>query len=394
MNCTYHASITFTVAVCTLFMNIIDNAIYPHLCADYVIQVIGDQPPWVSVLVKVTTVVATCSLNIVGVGAVGDASAVAMVLCLLPFVLLFGIGLPQLAPQHWLEHGTLGEVHWGKILSMLTWNLSGFDAAGHVVEEIKNPTVDFPRAVLVCLTLTSATYMFPILVGTSVDQNYADWEDGYWGDIANKVGGLWLQVIVGLGGCCSGFGLLLSYTCTTSRATASMATMGIFPDIINHHLGVLSTKGTPVRAILFMSALTMICSVSMDFSDLVAVSSFFYAFRLLLALLALPLLRLRYPSLPRPYRLPCGIGGVLAAVAFPVCFCAATLVACAFLSTTTLVLGPLFVAATLLFSVGYVRLCKPLGFQGVIVEVEPASDASDAETEGDGLPEHPIAAFA
>lgn len=32
------------------------------------------------------------------------------------------------------------EVHWGKILSMLTWNLSGFDAAGHVVEEIKNPT--------------------------------------------------------------------------------------------------------------------------------------------------------------------------------------------------------------------------------------------------------------
>lgn len=32
-------------------------------------QVIGDQPPWVSVLVKVTTVVATCSLNIVGVGA-------------------------------------------------------------------------------------------------------------------------------------------------------------------------------------------------------------------------------------------------------------------------------------------------------------------------------------
>lgn len=48
----------------------------------------------------------------------------------------------------------------------------------------------------------------------------------------------------------------------------------------------------------------------------------------------------------------------------------------------------------MLFSVGYVRLCKPLGFQGVIVEVEPASDASDAETEGDGLPEHPIAAFA
>lgn len=40
MNCTYHASITFTVAVCTLFMNIIDNAIYPHLCADYVIQVL------------------------------------------------------------------------------------------------------------------------------------------------------------------------------------------------------------------------------------------------------------------------------------------------------------------------------------------------------------------
>eukprot|EP00668_Euglena_longa_P029858 GGOE01037235.1.p1 GENE.GGOE01037235.1~~GGOE01037235.1.p1 ORF type:complete len:538 (-),score=151.22 GGOE01037235.1:33-1586(-) len=397
VNCTYHASVTFTIAVCTLFMNIVDNAIYPHLCADYLLQVIGDQPPWVSLLAKVATVVVTCTLNILGVGAVGDVSAVSMVLCSLPFVLLFGIGIPQLEPRHWLDHGGLGEVHWGKILSMLTWNLSGFDAAGHVVEEIQDPKTDFPRAVMACLAVTSLTYMLPILIGTSVDQNYADWEDGYWGAIASKVGGLWLQVVVGLGGCFSGFGLLLSYTCATSRATASMATMGIFPDAINRYLGVLSADGTPTRAILLMSTLTAVCTATLDFSDLVAVSSFFYAFRLLLALLALPLLRFLYPSLPRPYQLPCGLCGVVAAVAFPVCFCAATLVACAFLSTTTLVLGPAFMAVVLLLSLVYVRVCKPLGFQGVIIETDPSSDdSSDEEVEGRGeeVEDGPMASFA
>lgn len=37
---TYHASLTCTVAICTLFMNVVDNAIYPHLCADYFLQVL------------------------------------------------------------------------------------------------------------------------------------------------------------------------------------------------------------------------------------------------------------------------------------------------------------------------------------------------------------------
>ena len=63
---------------------------------------------------------------------------------------------------------------------------SGFDAAGHVVEEVKDYS-DFPRAVIGCLLLTTLTYLLPILVGTSVNQNYDDWQDGYWGTIAGEV---------------------------------------------------------------------------------------------------------------------------------------------------------------------------------------------------------------
>lgn len=385
INCTFPASVTFTAAVCSMFMNVIDNAIYPHICIDYLFKVIGDQPVWVAHISKVAVTLASCVLNVLGAGAVGSASTVFMCLCLSPFVLLFCLGLPQLKPWRWLEHAPAKDVHWGPLLAMLTWNLSGFDSAGHVVEEISDPKVTFPKAVAGCLVLGTLTFAFPILVGASVDNNYDLWVDGYWSVIAGQVGGPWLQFVMGVGGCCSGFGLLITLTCTTSRSLSSSATMRIYPDLINRHFGALSAAGTPTHAIVFMSMLTMVFSVLLDFTELVAVSSFFYTARLTLVLIALPALRFRYPTLPRPYHLPFGPRILTATLLLPIAVCLLNVVTCAYLSYRTLVLGPLFVLVAFLVSLPYVHFLRPDGFQGVIVE-DTASFSPDDEDPSGAVP--------
>ena len=194
-------------------------------------------------------------------------------------------------------------------------------------------------------------------------------------------------MVLAAGGVFSGFGLLVSYLCTTSRALSSMAVMGIFPKSINCWLGRLSARGSPTNAIIFMSTMTLGFSLLLNFSELIAVSSFFYAARLLLVLIALPTLRFRYPELPRPYKMPLGPTGLVVAVAFPILFCIANVVACSLHSTKTLLLGPGVTAAVVLLSAAYVRRYRPQGFQGRIERTNGSlldSDHTDEEEGGEG----------
>ena len=169
-----------------------------------------------------------------------------------------------------------------------------------------------------------------------------------------------------IGGVCSGFGLLLSYLCATARATSSMAIMGLFPRPLNRAMGYISARGIPTVSIVFISVLTAVFSVFLDFSELVTVSSFFYAARLLFVLIALPLLRFRYPSLERPYQIPVGPVGMSLLVLFPALFCVANLIACAHLSMQTLVLGPGLAIGLFVLSAAWVHIWRPEGFHGVI----------------------------
>ena len=86
-------------------------------------QILGDQPLYFTCSLKVVVVLVACALNVSGVGAVGDVGMVFMILCLVPFVLLFCFGVPLLQPEHWLDYGKTGHVNWPKVISMLTWNL-------------------------------------------------------------------------------------------------------------------------------------------------------------------------------------------------------------------------------------------------------------------------------
>ena len=200
----------------------------------------------------------------------------------------------------------------------------------------------------------------------------------------SEVGGDWLQLLMTMGGVCSGDGLMMSYFCTSSRAIASMATMDIFPGAIGRFLGRLSPRGIPANATVTTAALTGAFAVSLDFSDLVAVSSFFYAARLLLILVALPANRFRYPTLHRPFQVPLGNWGLVAAVAFPIAFCMANLVACSMLNVRTLLLGPGAAAATFVLAGVYVLCWRPDGFQGRIVPTRAQQKTSDYRSTGNG----------
>lgn len=73
---------------------------------------------------KVGVVFLVTLLNIRGVDIVGSASVIFGALVLLPFVVMILAGLPQLNFE-WLEHPFPTTINWGRLITVLLWNLSG-----------------------------------------------------------------------------------------------------------------------------------------------------------------------------------------------------------------------------------------------------------------------------
>lgn len=54
--------------------------------------------------------------------------------------------------------------------------------------EVDNPSRTFPRALLWAVLLVVASYFLPTLAALGVTVDSADWELGYYGKVAQKVG--------------------------------------------------------------------------------------------------------------------------------------------------------------------------------------------------------------
>jgi amino acid transporter len=82
---------------------------------------------------------------------------------------------------------------------------------------------------------------------------------------------------------------------------------------------------TPVKSIV-MNALGVALLIPFSFQELIQVDMFLYALALLLEFAALIWLRIKEPGMPRPYRVPFGLPGVIALSTPPAVLCVASIV--------------------------------------------------------------------
>jgi amino acid transporter len=289
-----------------------DMAIYPVLFTGYVDQ-------WVPLStagkfgVSLAVIWTGTALNVLGVGAVGAAAVISLILVIVPFGLFTVLGLHISAtPIVWSAHGS-GSGGFLVALSIVLWNYTGFDNISLVGDEVENPQRNYPIALLGGLALIVATYVGPVLAGLRLAPDPASWSEGVFPMLAKALpGGRWLSMWLLAGALVSTFTLFNSLMLSYSRLPMVLAEDGYFPKFMAR----TNRRGVPVLTLIvssvFYSALALL-----SYSRLAALYALVYTLSIVLEFLALWLLRRQEPGLLRPFRVPGGRAGLIYTVATP-----------------------------------------------------------------------------
>jgi len=305
----------FQEAWLSLVASVFDMAIYPTLFVLYLSRLF----PWFGVnnrgvLVGLAVVVVCAAMNIAGIRVVATTSVWLFFLLSAPFV-----AIVILAPLKWgaLANAvtTLTTSHVDIIGGLLIamWNYMGWDNASTIAAEVKQPQKTYPRAMMGAVILVSLTYVVPVAAMWATKLSPTAWETGSWADIAGMLGGPILRVALVLGGMMSAFGMFNALVMSYSRLPLAMAQDGMLPAVFGK---VTKRNGTPWVAILVL-AVGWALSLGLGFERLVTIDILIYGTSLLLEFLALVVLRIREPNLPRPFRVPGGLFGAIFIGIFP-----------------------------------------------------------------------------
>ena len=318
-----------------------DNAIYPVLFLDYLLQVVGKNndsddddddddseiiTPVVRFSLLTSTIVLLAYVNWRGLALVGKMSVLICVAAMSPFVILVVVGSFKVDPSRWwtlpnadnidtaataTATALSGGVLWRPFLNNLFWNLNSFDSAGCLVAELDS-TASFVRAMMLGVSLVVSCYFFPLLVAIgSSDSEQSDWTDGYLAAINTEVVGPWLGAWTVFAAGISNIGLFQAELSSDAFQLMGMADRGYLPKIFRQR----SKHGTPTYGLILGTVVIVAMGVS-DLDRLIEMLNFNYGFALLMEYAAFFKLRVSHPNLERPYRIPLNTLGC-AVVFFP-----------------------------------------------------------------------------
>lgn len=300
----------FQEAWLSLVASIFDMAIYPTLFVLYLTRLF----PWFGmghrgVVVAVAMVVVCAALNIAGIRVVAETSLWLFVLLTAPFVIVVVLAL--------IKHGafassaaTTPTAHVGIVGGILVsmWNYMGWDNASTVAGEVHEPQRTYPRAMFVSVVIVAISYIVPFAAMWWTGISPAAFETGSWANIAAILGGHWLSVAIVAGGMVSAFGMFNALVMSYSRLPRAMAQDGLLPLIFAR---TMQGNRAPWVAIVTLAVAWATC-LGIGFEKLVTIDILLYGGGLLLEFVALAVLRITAPAMPRPYRVPGGVAGTIA----------------------------------------------------------------------------------
>jgi amino acid transporter len=299
----------FQEAWLSLAASVFDMALYPVTFVLYLSRI---APTWTAgyrgTLWALAVVIGCTLWNLRGAKAVGEGSVAMFVVLLAPFVVLVGVAL-------WRWHGVgsgamlhpVTNADMGGAVSVALWNYMGWDNASTVAQEVDEPQKNYPRAMLGATALVALTYIIPLaavgLAGLAADQLTT----GAWVDAARTIVGPALGLAVVCGGMINGVGmfnpLMMSYT----RVPYALAEDGLLPRVVTRKM----RNGVPWVSVL-LCAFIWALALKMSFERLISIDLVLYGAALLLEFVALVVLRVREPGMPRPFRVPGGTSGAVA----------------------------------------------------------------------------------
>jgi amino acid transporter len=203
-------------------------------------------------------------------------------------------------------------------------SLLGFRLVIEMAGESKNPHRDIPRAIIGSIAIATAIYILLQTAFIGVVPSGQLQSEGWTGVVlsgpsgpfaafAAALGLQWLAVVLYIDSTVSPFGTALIYTTGTSRLLMAMSRNRNIPA----WFGRVATRGIPLNALIINLIVGWILLAPLPAWSLLAgiiASSTMLAGGI--GVLGLGVLRLRYPELPRPFRLPFGMFFCLLGFAF------------------------------------------------------------------------------
>jgi amino acid transporter len=310
----------FQEAWMSLAASVFDMAIYPAIFVAYLGRF---APSWTAghrgMFWALAIVIGCAVWNLTGAKAVGQGAVVLFCILLAPFIVLIAAAL-----WTWRGHGAgalfqpIAAPDIGLAISVTMWNYMGWDNASTVAQEVDDPQRNYPRAMLGSAALVALTYMLPViavaLAGMAAQQfsAYSNGDTGAWMDVARLIVGPLIgptiALAVVLGGMINGAGMFNPLMMSYSRVPYAMAEDGLLPHILLRH----NKRGVPWVSLLFC-AIIWALALNFTFERLISIDLVLYGASLLLVFVALVVLRRREPTLNRPFRVPGGTPGAVAA---------------------------------------------------------------------------------
>ena len=289
----------------SLSASIFDMAIYPAIFVLY----LGKLNPaltadWRGYAWSLAVVVVCCGWNLRGAPAVGDDSVWMFVLLLAPFAVLvvlgFWHGLTIHPPVQWGRSGTGSALSTAVLVAM--WNYMGWDNASTVAQEVENPQRNYAPAMLAATLLVAVTYILPLAAVALAGLSVESFSTGDWTNAARVLGGsgplgTGLGVAIVAGGAISGIGMFNALVMSYSRLPMTMALDGMLPRIFARR----NLRGVPWVSVLTLG-LAWALALKLPFERLISIDLILYGSSLILEFVALVVLRIREPNLPRPFR--------------------------------------------------------------------------------------------
>ena len=280
-------------------------------------------------LLAVLFIVCGVVLNLRGTRKVGGSAKIGAYVVLASFALLVSV---------WLKVGPAPTIvdfvrrdptsgHEGALLlglSYIIYNTSGWENASTYAGEVDDPRRNYPRALAAALLVMILCYLLPVIAGVSITSDPAVWNsDAGWPVIAQRIGGRWLRTLLAATGVVSATGLFNASLLYVSRLPLVLARDRWLPQVFAN-----LSRGTavPAMAIIVFGAITAFFA-AFSFGSLAVIQCVFYAASMTFEFLALLVLRHRYPSAHRRFRVPGGWLGLAYVCLTPLGFVAVVLVA-------------------------------------------------------------------
>ncbi|WP_168734841.1 APC family permease [Deinococcus sp. KSM4-11] len=271
-------------------------------------------------IVAVLLIAVFALLNIRGAKAVGDSSKLFAVMVFVPFIIMIVIAavkwvghpVPFWQPLTPPDTGVAGAFGLGLFIVM--YNFLGWDGISTILEEIENPLRVIPRAMLIAVPLVIVGYLLPTVAGLTAGVAFSTWGDTvYFPELAQAIGGRWLGIWVALGGMFCAMGLFNAMILSNSRLPFVFAADRYLPpSFVRRH----PTYGTPARSIILCAVIYALLAIG-PFQTLAVTTVLLYGVSLILQFVALIVLRITAPQMPRPFRIAGGLPVVILIALLP-----------------------------------------------------------------------------